>query len=368
MISISLCMIVRDEEETLVRCLESVKDLVDEIIIVDTGSLDRTREIAHSYSPNVYYFAWRDDFSAARNYSFSLATMEYILWLDADDILLEEDRHKFKLLKDYLDLSVDMVMMQYNLGIPNQDTPFCTYYRERLLKRNMDYTWHDPVHEYIEPAGKVISVDIAVSHRRAKENSSRNLKIFQNMLEQGKILSHRNFFYYARELNLNQNYDEAKRYYERFLSGEGGFLFNYIDASIDLSRIYAREGNREAAVKTLIRGFENGIPRAELCCELGSVYQEMEDYYRALSWYHAATQLKKPESATGAVMHDYYGYIPYAAMSICCYKLGMIQEAIKYNEKAAECKPDSGFVINNRQFFASIKGDNAMTTGYRMWP
>ena len=73
MITISLCMIVKNEKDTLGRCLESVKDIVDEIVIVDTGSSDETKEIAGRFTSNIYDFEWIDDFSAARNYSFSKA-------------------------------------------------------------------------------------------------------------------------------------------------------------------------------------------------------------------------------------------------------------------------------------------------------
>ena len=86
MCTISLCMIIRDEEEVLGRCLESVADLVDEIILVDTGSQDRTREIARHFTEKVYEFPWIDDFAAARNFSFSKASCDYCMWLDADDV------------------------------------------------------------------------------------------------------------------------------------------------------------------------------------------------------------------------------------------------------------------------------------------
>ena len=99
MISISLCMIVKDEELVLGRCLNSVKNLVDEIIIVDTGSTDKTKDIASLYTDKIYDFKWINDFSAARNYSFSKATKDYIMWLDADDVLLEEDYIKLQDLK-----------------------------------------------------------------------------------------------------------------------------------------------------------------------------------------------------------------------------------------------------------------------------
>ena len=92
--TISLCMIVKNEEEVLDNCLSSISDVVDEIIIVDTGSNDNTKIIANKYTNNIYDFKWCDDFSKARNYSFSKATKDYILWLDADDYLTLENKEK----------------------------------------------------------------------------------------------------------------------------------------------------------------------------------------------------------------------------------------------------------------------------------
>ena len=79
MVSVSLCMIVKNEEDVLERCLESAAGLVDEIIIVDTGSTDRTRKIAARFTDKIFDFSWRDDFSAARNASFSHASMDYCI-------------------------------------------------------------------------------------------------------------------------------------------------------------------------------------------------------------------------------------------------------------------------------------------------
>ena len=96
MFTISLCMIVRDEEGTLRRCLDSVKEVVDEIIIVDTGSRDHTAEIAREFTEKVYEFQWIDDFSAARNYGLERATQDYCMWLDADDVLKPEEAEKIQ--------------------------------------------------------------------------------------------------------------------------------------------------------------------------------------------------------------------------------------------------------------------------------
>ncbi|MEJ5365233.1 MAG: glycosyltransferase [Desulfosoma sp.] len=87
-VTISLCMIVRNEEANLPRCLDSVRDQVDEIIVVDTGSQDRTRDIAALYGAKVLEFQWNNDFSAARNVSVQHATGDWVLWLDADEELL----------------------------------------------------------------------------------------------------------------------------------------------------------------------------------------------------------------------------------------------------------------------------------------
>ena len=83
MVTVSLCLIVKNEADRLDNCLKSVAEAVDEIIIVDTGSTDETKEIARRYTDKVYDFTWCDDFSAARNESFRHATKDYILWLDA---------------------------------------------------------------------------------------------------------------------------------------------------------------------------------------------------------------------------------------------------------------------------------------------
>ncbi|MEV4423192.1 glycosyltransferase [Patulibacter sp. NPDC049589] len=90
-LTMALCMIVKDEEAMLGRCLEAVKDWVDEIVVVDTGSTDRTVEIAREHGARVLHHVWQDDFSAARNVSFDAATTDWVLFLDADEVLVDGD-------------------------------------------------------------------------------------------------------------------------------------------------------------------------------------------------------------------------------------------------------------------------------------
>jgi len=160
--TISLCMIVKNEGNTLEKCLDSIKDIVDEIIIVDTGSTDGTKEIARKYTDAIYDFNWIDDFSAARNFSFDKATKDYLLWLDADDILLPADHTKFMALKETLDDSVDAFMIKYNTGFDAQGNVTFSYFRERLVKRSNQFHWYEPVHEYLETSGNIINSDVCI--------------------------------------------------------------------------------------------------------------------------------------------------------------------------------------------------------------
>lgn len=138
---ISLCMIVKNEEKCLARCLNCVKDIVDEIVIVDTGSTDHTKEIAYQFTDKVYDYEWIDNFSDARNFSFSKATKPYMMWLDADDILLEKDQLELKKLKQNLLPEVDMVMMKYFTAFDKEGNPTFSYYRERIMAKRMNYQW-----------------------------------------------------------------------------------------------------------------------------------------------------------------------------------------------------------------------------------
>jgi len=94
--SIALCMIVRDEEEHIAQCIESVRDVVAELVVVDTGSRDRTVEIARSYGARVVYHTWQDDFAAARNAGLDVAQSDWILVLDADEVVAEADHDELR--------------------------------------------------------------------------------------------------------------------------------------------------------------------------------------------------------------------------------------------------------------------------------
>ncbi len=356
MVSISLCMIVKDEEAVLGRCLSGMKDLVDEIIIVDTGSEDRTREIARQYTDRIYFFEWIDDFSAARNFSFSKASMDYCMWMDADDVMSEKDREAFLELKRGLTLHTDVVMMRYHTAFDKNGNPTFWYYRERLIRNGCGYVWQGAVHEVITPSGNIVYSEVAVSHKKlGAGDPDRNLAIYKKMLSEGKVLNARELYYYARELYYHETYGEASKALESFLERQDAWVENKIEACQIMAKCYEKMGEGSASLQALFRSLEYDVPRAEICCEIGRYFMEKEQYETAVFWYENALKCKLDLKKGGFVLPDCYQYIPSLQLCVCCDKLGRYAEAEAYNEIAGQCKPESSAYLYNKEYFCRKK-------------
>ncbi len=350
--TISLCMIVKNEESVLERCLLSIKDIVDEIIIVDTGSQDKTKEIAALYTDKIYDFEWIDDFSAARNFSFSKAKMDYIMWLDADDIIDHENQEKLLRLKSSLDLSTDIVMMKYHVSFDDNDNPTFSYYRERLMKRSDHFVWQGEIHEVITPCGNIKYSDIAVLHKKLKVNDpDRNIKIFKKLIQKGKTLETRQKFYYARELYYHEQYLEAIKVFKEFFKAEDKWIENSISACLVMSKCYIRLGEESKALQSLFQSFIYDSPRAEICCEIGYIKMKNKKYKEAIFWYELASNMEYPIKNGGFSSVDCYGYIPYMQLCVCYDKLGEYHKASDYNDKAGKIKPDDKNYLANKKYF-----------------
>ena len=194
MATISLCMIVKDEELTLEHCLQCAKGFADEIVVVDTGSVDQTKEIAEKYADVVCDFQWCADFAAARNFSFSKATKDYCMWLDADDVVPESEQKKIVALKEKLEKTkADVVMMPYDVAFDAGGKPTFSYFRERIVKNTGRPLWEGRVHEVITPYGNILHEDIHVEHRKEKAyDTDRNLLIYEKMRAEGCVFSCKN--------------------------------------------------------------------------------------------------------------------------------------------------------------------------------
>ncbi len=352
--TVSLCMIVRDEEDVLGRCLESVYDLVDEIIVVDTGSRDNTKAIAGRYTDCIHDFPWIDDFAAARNAAFDYATCRYCLWLDADDVLLDPDREEFRRLKETLDPEVDMVMMPYHEGFDPQGNLTFSYYRERLIKNDPALRWKGAVHEVIEPQGKIIYSACAVTHRKLHPSDpDRNLRIFEGLLRRGVELDPRQQFYYGRELYYHQRYAQAEEVFAAFLASERGWVENQLDACRHLAYCRYAQGREGEALKALLGSFAYDLPRAETCCDVGRHFFDRGLWERAAYWYRRALDCPRRDGRGGFVSPDAYGYLPCIQLCVCCDRMGRFEEARQWNERAGDYKPGDPAVARNRAYFAA---------------
>ena len=144
---ISVCIIAKNEEKNLENCLISVKDIAHEIIVLDTGSIDKTREIASKYS-KVYDYIWDYDFSKARNMCMSYAISDWILFIDADEILSEETSGNIDNFLESHDIDKPLV---FNFRIINhiKGKVLPEVYRNTLFKNHFGIKFTKPVGEYL---------------------------------------------------------------------------------------------------------------------------------------------------------------------------------------------------------------------------
>lgn len=352
--TISLCMIVKNEEDVIARCLDSVQGIADEIIIVDTGSTDRTKEIVRTFTDKLYDFAWINNFEAARNYSFSMATMEYILWLDADDIILEKDRVQFLELKRTLDRTVDSVSMHYHLCRDEQGNVTSSLRRNRLVKRSRKFQWVGSVHEYLAVQGHVIDSEIAITHSPLKHDADRNITIYQERLAAGEQFTPRDLYYYANELRDHCLHKEAIDYYQKFLDTKQGWVEDNIAACGKLADSCLAIGDQDNYLKYVFRSFEYDLPRAEFYCRLGYYFLQQNRIKESIFWYKLATQLEKPNEKWGNIDHACWTWVPHIQLCVCYDKIGQHELAFRHNEIAANFIPNDPMIIYNRQYFARI--------------
>jgi tetratricopeptide (TPR) repeat protein len=146
--TISVCLIVKDEEELLPGCLAAVTPFVDQVVVVDTGSTDRTREIAREYGATLVEFAWNGSFSDARNESLRHATGDWVLWLDADEHLVVEDGPQLHALARKTWIEGFHVIETHFMGGDELGTT-ASHAPMRLFQRRPQYRWHGIVHEQV---------------------------------------------------------------------------------------------------------------------------------------------------------------------------------------------------------------------------
>lgn len=351
---LSLCMIVKNEAGVLARCLSCVKDVVDEIIIVDTGSTDKTKKIANKYTDKIFDFKWCDDFSKARNYSFSLAQGKYIMWLDADDYIDEENVQRLISLKQKLDGKTDVYMLKYNTAFDN-GRPIFSFFRERILKNDKSFKWNGVVHEVICPHGKVEYLNIDINHFKDKVgDKDRNLKIYRKYIKDGNILNSREGYYYARELFYHGFYRKCIAQLNKTLKNNDLWIEDRIGGMILKATCLQFLGKNKESRLELFKTFEISFPRAKSLCLIGDSFMAEGKYLNAILWYESAMKRDKNLEKNGFVESDYFDYYPALSLCVCYFNLNHFELAEEYNNFAISIRK-SPETLANKRFFEEIR-------------
>ena len=299
MTTISLCMIVKDEEPVLQRCLDSLRGLMDEIIIVDTGSSDRTKEIALQYTDQVYDYQWENDFAKARNYAASFATCDYIYTADADEVLDEENREKFRQLKQVLLPEIEVVQMLYS-GQYNENTiyNFDEEYRPKLYKRVRAMEFYSPIHETLRFDPVVYESDIRIFHKPHGMHSDRDFRVFEQHYgkDSNLCIPSRLLGLYAKELYISGNEEQFVRAIpvcEKVLAKDNCSQDDLQYAACILAHASRVQGDVSQFFKYAMKVVLTE-ECSEICMELGEHYETIGDLEEAHIWYYNAAYETQP--------------------------------------------------------------------------
>jgi len=330
--NLSLTMIVRDEQSILGRVLGQAASFCDEMVIVDTGSQDHTPEVAREAGARVIDFVWADDFAAARNASLNACRGDWVLWLDADDIVTPDVQVAIRAAKrEILTDNLDAVTTPYRFSFAAA-TGECTFSfpRERLVRRIPQLRWVGAVHEVLMvPGSRVLHrEDLYIEHHpdptKRTLKSSRNLRIIERAVQAGDRSS-RTLYYYACELRDAGRDADALEVYAAYLQDPGREWEQYT-ALINMSECSGRLGRSDEAVKNLYAAVRLDPSRSEAFLRLGWRYFERKEWAKALPFYSAAAAAEAP--TRGFVSPPDYTWRPWDYISVCLANLGRHEESI----------------------------------------
>jgi glycosyltransferase involved in cell wall biosynthesis len=345
-------MIVKNEQSNLPRCLESVKDIVDEMIIVDTGSSDSTIEIAESYNAKVYSFPWNGSFSDARNYGLKKASCDWFLIMDADD---EMDKASHSTVRELIENSGDDIDAYYGesisyLGAKVGDDTVLNM-NLRLVRNGRGYFFSQAVHEQlwsniyaVNPSAKILEGKIRVYHYGYMTDElvfhnkrARNMELLEKQLEENPDNGFINFnmaneysalgdnlkaltYYKNAYKNFNPNEGFASKLLLRMIVCYQGlgrdedffriskealqYYPDFTDIEFMNGILYASLNRYTLAVKSFKKCVDMGEAPNQLrviigsgtfkpCQILADIYCSLEDYSEAEIWYKKALEFKK---------------------------------------------------------------------------
>mgnify|MGYP003999777785 CR=1 FL=1 len=362
--TLSVCMIVKNEEKHLKNALTSIKNLADEIIIVDTGSTDNTKEIASTFTQKIYDYAWNDNFAEARNFSLHHATSDWILVLDADETLSKVDNQRITSLikeapkeisgfiltqrnyissKEHLNLGKINNLNVKESGQSNQGfltpendtyevskffagwipTPIVRLFR----KHNAQFT--GIVHEDVTSSlnGTIVRTPIQIHHFGKTDEVSWKAKWdFYEQLAEKKAKQENDYyadFELGRQYLASQKLDKAQTMFLKSITKNDKFWLSWFN----LGSIHLLENKLETAITYLDKAKEHNPNAVAIYKNLGVVYAKKEQYRKAIDQFVLALNLNLKQSDV------------FKNMALCYQKLGDDKRAYLAIKKAKELNP-----------------------------
>jgi len=352
--TVSVALIVKDEAATLNPCLKSVRDVVDEIVVlVDDRTTDRTFEIAKKYADIVEYFKW-SDFSTARNASIKKCGSEWILIMDGHEVLHPKSKPILTNLlervlpqKDLSDTGMFSAFVYMNpkgKGNIEEMIPDTFFLQPRLFINNGDYAYTGRVHNWLNTKAKSKLQkrpvnELVFIHKRTEKNSKlrkeerRNVNIPALKLDiKDNPKSPRPYFYLGNAYNELEEWEEALSWYKKYLK-LSTWGAERAHAMLMMGTIYAQKKEYKEATQILKEAIKEDWERAEIYLVLGDIAFDQKDLYQAEHWWKSAIEMKPPMN--NLFLHGpAYTYMPHQSLAKLYSTVGEWMKALQHAEKA----------------------------------
>lgn len=353
--TLSCAMIVRDAEATLARALLSVADCVNEIVVVDTGSADRTVEIAHAFTRHVFQFPWCDDFSAARQFAHDKCRGDWVFYIDADDEVIGASalRRRVETAPD----EIDAYMILYALDVDTDGNAKTEFYRERLIRRER-MRWAGRVHEVMVPTNGACNYErfdatwvVHRGHGGGLASLERNIRLLRLQLADMPDDT-RTMFYLGRDLVQLGQINEGRKLLQRYMKtatwrDEMYFAQTLIAYCYRHDKLY-----REAMDADMQLLYIKPLWP-------GAYFQLAQDCYFLGQWAESAhfseigQRLPAPETNLFVSRESLtYEWMIYQVVALS--QLGRVPEAAELTERALAIKPDDPMHLANRAYFQGL--------------
>lgn len=351
MATLSVCIIAKNESEVIGRCLECVKSFADEIVVVDTGSTDNTKEIAARYTDKVFDFEWINDFAAARNFSFSKATKDYVMWLDCDDIIDEDNQRAIQEVKASLQTFGCDAFLAFYCYAPSR-----TIAVTRIIKRGTCH-WEGFVHEYLISKTRRIGLNFTVTHSKPESSyerdNERNLNIFRMKLKENVKFTTRDILYFAKELYWNGYYSDALPWFNKYFEQTDTWVEDCIEATRMKAETMEHLGMVDEMIELLAQSIVKYGMNKRLLYNCGLALYNAKKYKEATMYFLAIVNGLGTESLYFNENLD-FTFLSLVWLSCCYWYSGEKVTGKRFHELAKAMQPDSQTVITNEQFFGEI--------------